>query len=54
MQRAIDNAKSADKMASLIYSLAALGEVIDNDAFGEYDDRSTLRPTPKGSLRSTT
>lgn len=53
IEKSLDCARTSTKMAALINSLAPLSEIIDDDAFGEYDDKSTLRGTPKGTLRST-
>ena len=48
--RSLDCAKAPEKMAALINSLSCLGEIIDDDAFGEYDDMSTLKGTPRGTF----
>ena len=39
-------------MAALINALSCLDHIIEDDAFGEYDEKSTLKPTPRSSLRS--
>jgi hypothetical protein len=52
IQKSLESARTPEKMASLIYSLASLGELIDEDSFGEYDDKSTLKATPGSSARS--
>jgi hypothetical protein len=53
IEKAVSCAPSPNKMAALINSLAPLSEIIDDEAFGEFDDRSTLRGTPRSTLRST-
>jgi hypothetical protein len=53
IHRVCETSNTAPKMAALINSLASLGDMIDEEAYyGEYDDRSTLKPTPRSSLRS--
>ena len=44
--------KTPVKMAALINALASLEDIIEDDSFGEYDEKSTLKPTPRSSLRS--
>jgi hypothetical protein len=53
IQKSVECAKTPTKMSALINSLAPLSEIIDEEAFGEFEDKSTLRPTPKSTLRST-
>ena len=52
IQRSLESARTPEKMSSLINSLAALGDIIDEDTFGEYDEKSTLKGTPGSTLRS--
>ena len=52
IQKSLECARTPDKMASLIYSLASLNDLIDEDSFGEYDDKSTLKATPSSSARN--
>ena len=52
IHKSLECARTPDKMASLIYSLASLGELIDEDCFGEFDDKSTLKATPGSTTRS--
>jgi hypothetical protein len=52
IQRSVENAKSPKRMAALINSLASLNEIIDDEVFGEFDNLSTIKSTPRNSLRS--
>ena len=52
IQKSLECARTPDKMSALINSLASLGEIIDEDSFGEYDEKSTLKATPGSSARS--
>lgn len=40
-------------MAALINSLAALDDILDEEVFGEYDDKSTLKGSSRSSIKST-
>jgi hypothetical protein len=37
-------------MAHLINSLASLSEILENDAFGEYDERGTIKANVKKNV----
>jgi hypothetical protein len=52
-------AETPDHVASLINSIASLGEILNDESFGDYDERSTLKSTerstdrtPRNSMRS--
>ena len=52
INRVCESPKTPEKMAALINALSCLDHIIEDDAFGEYDEKSTLKPTPRSSLRS--
>ena len=54
IQKSLENAKTGAKMVCLVNSMVYLNDDENEDNFGEYDDKSTLRPTPKSSIRTLT
>lgn len=44
---------TSEKTASLINGLSSLDHILEDDFYGEYNEKSTLKPTPRNSLRST-
>jgi hypothetical protein len=53
IQKSMDSSHTPERVAALINAVAAIGEaVLDDELFGEFDDKSTLKSTPKSTLRS--
>lgn len=52
IQKSLENSHTPERIAALINSVAAIGEGVLDDEFGEFDDKSTLRSQPKGTLLS--
>lgn len=50
IKRSVENSHTPERIAALINSLAAIGEEVHDESFGEFDDKSTLRSTPKSTL----
>lgn len=55
IKKSLQLAEKPDHVASLINSIAALGDILNDELFGYYDDKSTIRSTdrtPRSSIRS--
>ncbi|CAF0709863.1 unnamed protein product [Brachionus calyciflorus] len=53
IESSLNCSNTPDKMEALINSLAALNDILDDDVFGQFDDKSTLKGTTNSTLRST-
>ena len=52
IKKSLHNAKTPENVSSLINSLASLSEILNDESFGDYDEKSTIRSTPRNSMRS--
>lgn len=52
IKKSLHNAQTPDNVAALINSIASLSEILNEESFGDYDDKSTIRSTPRSSIRS--
>lgn len=53
IEKSVQCSNTPTKMGALINALAPLSDIIDDQIFGDFDDKSTLRATPKSTMRST-
>jgi hypothetical protein len=52
IKKSLKNAQTPENISSLINSIAYISELVNDEVFGDYDDKSTIRSTPRGSIRS--
>lgn len=52
MKKSLHNAQLPEHIASIINSLSYASEILNDESFGDFDEKSTIRSTPRNSMRS--